>query len=274
MGIKNSENFQDLEYFLLKNKTKNRALSKNNNNVLTNDSLYLNSPFSYKKEMAKINKSKSMKKLTELQNEFNIEIKSKNHVLYFPNNHNLSKNKISDNYTKSCLNTNKLIRNSSMCTFKKKNPLNEIILNTENKSKYIPRNNSKIIRNINNVKETIEGNYNDGVKELFRNYETKNNLLKKYNQRNNTYRNNPFNKKKEKKYIFSKLLDEDNFNYQNLKYILSERNKGFENNLSTIHTNNDSFYKNLNKINNRSKFFLNFETENEFRYFTNNLNKL
>ena len=58
LGIKNSEVFRDLEYFLLKNKTKNRALSKNNNNVLTNDSLYSNSPFSYKKEIAKINKSK------------------------------------------------------------------------------------------------------------------------------------------------------------------------------------------------------------------------
>ena len=272
---KKFRNFQDLEYFLLKNKTKNRSSSKNNNNVLTNDSLYSNSPFSYKKEIAKINKSKSMKKLSELQDEFKIEIKSKNHVLNFPNNHSLSKNKIYDNYTKSCLNTNKLIRNSSMCTFRKNNPLNEKILNTENKSKYIPRNNSKILRDINKVKETIEGNYNDGVKELFRNYETNNNFYKKNNQKNNIYINSPFNKKKDKKYIFStKLLDEDNFNYQHLKYILSERNKGFENTLSTIHSNNNSFYNNLNKRNNRNKFFLHFETENEFRYLTNNLNKL
>ena len=265
-----------MEYFLLKNKTKNRSTSKNNNNVLTNDSLYSNSPFSYKKEIAKINKSKSMKKLSELQDEFKIEIKSKNRVLNFPNNNSLSKNKIYDNYTKSCLNTNKLIRNSSMCTFSKNNPLNEKILTTENKSKYVPRNNSKILRDINKVKETIEGNYNDGVKDLFRNYVTNNNFIKKYNQRNNTYINNPFNKKKEKKYIFStKVLDEDNFNYQNLKYILSERNKGFDNNLSTIHSNNNnSFYNIINKRNNKKKSFLHFETENEFRYLANNLNKL
>ena len=259
---------------MLKNKSINRTSSKNNNNVLTNDYLYSNSPFSYKKEIAKINKSKSMKKLSELQDEFNIEIKSKNHVFNFPNNHSLSKNKIYDNYHKSCINTNKLIRNSSMCTFRKNNPLNEKILNTENKSKYIPRNNSKILRDINKVKETIEGHYNDEVKELFRNY-ARNNFIKKNNQKNNIYINSPFNKKKDKKYIFStKLLDEDNFNYQHLKYILSERNKGFENTLSTIHSNNTSFYHNLHKRNNRNKFFLHFETENEFRNLTNNLNKL
>ena len=137
-----------------------------------------------------------MKKLNELQDEFQIEINSKNNIINFPNNNNLLRNKIYDNYSKSNLNSSKLIRNSSMCSFRKNGPLNELILTTENKTKYIPRNNNKIWRDINIIKESIEGKNKDSMKDIFRHYFNKNNqfLNKKYfNHKNNTY--NPFVKK-------------------------------------------------------------------------------
>ena len=46
---------------------------------------------------------------------------------------------------------------SSISSFKRNNPLNEMVSITENEFKYLPRNNSKIWKNINKVKEKIEG---------------------------------------------------------------------------------------------------------------------
>jgi hypothetical protein len=214
-----------------------------------------------------------MKKLNELQDECQIEINSKNNIINFPNNNNLLRNKIYDNYSKSNLNSSKLIRNSSMCSFRKNCPLNELILTTENKTKYIPRSNNKIWRDINSIKESIEGKNKDSMKDIFRHYFNKNNqfLNKKYfNHQNNTYINNPFVKKLEKKYIFTtKLLDTDS-NYQNLKQILTER-KNYSTNFSTHEINNSSFHYNTR---NRKKSYLRFDTDNELKYISNKLNKL
>ena len=135
-------------------------------------------------------KYKSMKKIIELQNEFKMEMKSKNKkmTLSLPNKKNFNyinitnKNNSFENLIKSSINKNKLIRNSSMKSLKKKTLLNNFISITENKNKTknLSRNNSKIWKNIIKVKETIEGNYyKNSNNSLFKNSLIKNNLLLK-----------------------------------------------------------------------------------------------
>ncbi len=224
-----------------------------------------------------------MKKLIELQNEFEIEIHNKikkikpfsshktnlNYINTFTNKKNLF-----ENYSKYSINKNKLIRNSSMNSFKKNSSLNQLIFITDNKNKYIKRNNSKIWRNINKVKETIEGNYNSNGNSLFNNYLKRNNsfLKKKSNLNNNIifHNNNHLNKKNKKKNVFyyDLELDENNMNKNNLKTFLTKLNKNnIEKNISTInsYTNSNSSIK---------KSDVNIDTDDDYKIIVNNLNKL
>ena len=275
------KNFNDLKFYLTQNR-----LRKNNftYSKKTKDSLYSNTHFSNLRELSNNSiKSKSMKKLIELQNEFEIEIHNKikkikpfsshktnlNYINTFTNKKNLF-----ENYSKYSINKNKLIRNSSMNSFKKNSSLNQLIFITDNKNKYIKRNNSKIWRNINKVKETIEGNYNSNGNSLFNNYLKRNNsfLKKKSNLNNNIifHNNNHLHNKNEKKNVFyyDLELDENNMNKNNLKTFLTKLNKNnIEKNISTInsYTNSNSSIK---------KSDVNIDTDDDYKIIVNNLNKL
>ena len=276
-----------MEQFLLKNRTKRKNFS---NIQITNESHNSNSPFSHRRVLSyDSTKSKSILKLHELQNEFKAELKSKMNIISIsPKNNLRSKNNLLENYTKASINTNKLIRNSSLCSFKRNNPLNDMISITENKSKYLTRNNSKIWKNINKVKEKIEGKYinifknpqnnhkkNNGVNTLFKNYLSRNNnsFKKKAFLKNNfTYRNkNPFINEKEKKYVFSSKIikKENNENIDKSNGFYSERinKKEIEKNISTINS-----YINTNGSNKKS--YLNIETDDDYKIILGNLNKL
>ena len=137
-----------MEYFLIQNRSKNSIY---NNIRSSHEKLYSKFPFSHRTDFSSDSfKSKSMKKLKELQNEFQIEKKpnSNNLISLSKYKNNYNKKYIFNNYTRASINTNKLIRNSSMYSIKRNNIM---ILTTQNKSKYIPRNNSKIWRNIKKV---------------------------------------------------------------------------------------------------------------------------
>ena len=271
-------NFNDLEFFLSQNRLRKSFLK---NIKKTKDSLYSNTHFSHLKELSNNSiKSKSMKKLIELQNEFEIEIHNKIKIkpfsLYKSNLNNINtftnKYNLFDNYSKSSINKNKIIRNSSMNSFKKSSSLNQLIFITDNKNRNIKRNNSKIWRNINKIKENIEGNYNNNGISLFNNYLKKNNsfLKKPLNNKIISQNNNHFQNKNEKKNVFyyDFALDENNMNNNNLETLLTNINKNnIEKNISTInsYTNSTSSIK---------KSYINIDTDDDYKIIVNNLNKL
>lgn len=256
-----------MEYFLIQNRSKNSIY---NNIRSSHEKLYSKFPFSHRTDFSSDSfKSKSMKKLKELQNEFQIEKKpnSNNLISLSKYKNDYNKKYIFNNYTRASINTNKLIRNSSMYSIKRNNIM---ILTTQNKSKYIPRNNSKIWRNIKKVKEKIQGNSNDNVGILFKNYLTKSDSKKYFYKHNNIKNYNPLINKSEKKFIFSSNLFKDNENNLNeLNEIFVDKNKK---DISTINSvNNSSYYGKKNE--NSKKSFFNLDDE-ECKIIVNNLNKL
>ena len=223
-----------------------------------------------------------MKKLIELQNEFEIEIHNKIKIKPISshktklNNINIftNKNYLLENYIKTPINSNKLIRNSSMNYFKRNSPLNQLNSITEKKNKYVRRNNSRIWKNINKIKETIEGNYNNNDNLLFNNYLKRNNffLKKKSNLNNNIifHNNNHLHNKNENKNVFyyDLVLDDDKMNNNNLKTFLTKINKNdIEKNISTInsYTNSNGSIK---------KSYINIDTDDDYKIIVNNLNKI
>ena len=145
-----------------------------------------------------------------------------------------------------------------------------MILTTQNKSKYIPRNNSKIWRNIKKFKEKIQGNSNDNVGILFKNYLTKSDSKKYFYKHNKIKNYNSLINKNEKKFIFSSNLFKNNENNLNeLNEIFVDKNKK---DISTINSvNNSSYYGKKNE--NSKKSFFNLDDE-ENKIIVNNLNKL
>ena len=103
-----------------------------------------------------------MKKLQQLQSEFKYEIE-RNKIFFYKNlNIPIDNKKINESFSKINLNSNRLIRNSSMgdFTLKRDNSLKELINKTENRTKYLPRNNSRILKSIENIKKKILDNKN------------------------------------------------------------------------------------------------------------------
>ena len=180
---------------------------------MTNENLN-NSSFIIRKDNLK--RSKSMKKLKQLQDEFKSEM-DKNKLFNFEKSLNNEKSRINESYSKFNLKTNQIIRNGSLnhLTLKRENSLNNLLNKTE--TRYIPRSNSKILKTIENMKTNMLLDNKKSSERINKEF-----INSFFNNKENSYLNSNLNNKKiysnkknlEKKDFFgqtSKLLYEQNY---------------------------------------------------------------
>ena len=186
---------------------------------MTNENLSTNSSFNIRHDTLK--RSKSMKKLKQLQDEFKSEME-KNKLFNFEKSLNNEKSRINESYSKFNLKTNQIIRNGSLNHFKLKreNSLNNLLNKTE--KRYIPRNNSKILKTIENMKTSM---LLDNQKSSVR--INKDFINSFFNNKENSYLNSNLNNKN--LYLNKKNLGKKNFFGQTSK-LLYEQNYRLNNN--------------------------------------------
>ena len=181
---------------------------------MTNENLKTNSSFIIRHDNLK--RSKSMKKLKQLQDEFKSEM-DKNKLFNFEKSLNNEKLRINESYSKFNLKTNQIIRNGSLkhLTLKRENSLNNLLNKTE--TRYIPRSNSKIMKTIENMKSNMLLDNKKSSRKINKDF-----INSFFNNKENSYLNSNLNNKKiysnkknlEKKDFFgqtSKLLYEQNY---------------------------------------------------------------
>ena len=181
---------------------------------MTNENLKTNSSFIIRHDNLK--RSKSMKKLKQLQDEFKSEM-DKNKLFNFEKSLNNEKSRINESYSKFNLKTNQIIRNGSLnhLTLKRENSLNNLLNKTE--TRYIPRSNSKIMKTIENMKSNMLLDNKKSSRKINKDF-----INSFFNNKENSYLNSNLNNKKiysnkmnlEKKDFFgqtSKLLYEQNY---------------------------------------------------------------
>jgi len=186
---------------------------------MTNENLSTNSSFNIRHDTLK--RSKSMKKLKQLQDEFKSEME-KNKLFNFEKSLNNEKSRINESYSKFNLKTNQIIRNGSLNHFilKRENSLNNLLNKTE--KRYIPRNNSKILKTIENMKTSM---LLDNKKSSVR--INKDFINSFFNNKENSYLNSNLNNKN--LYLNKKNLEKKNFFGQTSK-LLYEQNYRLNNN--------------------------------------------
>ena len=181
---------------------------------MTNENLKTNSSFIIRHDNLK--RSKSMKKLKQLQDEFKSEM-DKNKLFNFEKSLNNEKLRINESYSKFNLKTNQIIRNGSLnhLNLKRENSLNNLLNKTE--TRYIPRSNSKIMKTIENMKSNMLLDNKKSSRKINKDF-----INSFFNNKENSYLNSNLNNKKiysnkknlEKKDFFgqtSKLLYEQNY---------------------------------------------------------------
>ncbi len=183
---------------------------------MTNENLN-NSSFIIRKDNLK--RSKSMKKIKQLQDEFKSEME-KNKLYNFEKSLNNEKSRINESYSKFNLKTNQIIRNGSLnhFTLKRENSLNNLLNRTE--KRYIPRSNSKILKTIENMKTNMLLDNKKSSERINKEF-----INSFFNNKENSYLNSNLNNKNylnkmnlEKKNFFgktSKLLYEQNYKLNN-----------------------------------------------------------
>ena len=183
---------------------------------MTNENLN-NSSFIIRKDNLK--RSKSMKKIKQLQDEFKSEME-KNKLFNFEKSLNNEKSRINESYSKFNLKTNQIIRNGSLnhFTLKRENSLNNLLNRTE--KRYIPRSNSKILKTIENMKTNMLLDNKKSSERINKEF-----INSFFNNKENSYLNSNLNNKNylnkmnlEKKNFFgktSKLLYEQNYKLNN-----------------------------------------------------------
>ena len=183
---------------------------------MTNENLN-NSSFIIRKDNLK--RSKSMKKIKQLQDEFKSEME-KNKLYNFEKSLNNEKSRINESYSKFNLKTNQIIRNGSLnhFTLKRENSLNNLLNRTE--KRYIPRSNSKILKTIENMKTNMLLDNKKSSERINKEF-----INSFFNNKENSYLNSNLNNKNylnkmnfEKKNFFgktSKLLYEQNYKLSN-----------------------------------------------------------
>ena len=206
-----------------------------------------------------------MKKLEQLQNEFKYEIEKKN-ILNFDNLKFHNDKRTNQSFSKLNIKINKLIRNNSMKTFslKRDNSLRDILNNSQSKIKFLPRSNTKILKNIEKIKNQI---LNTNQKRAKRNREFICDFLNNNNE--NSFLNSNINSNSliqrfnyQKKNYFGKtslLLNEQY--YSNKENIISNKMVNqcfFTNNINKDNSLTSSFYNNIKK-NEDAKSFLNID---------------
>ena len=186
---------------------------------MTNENLKTNSSFIIRHDNLK--RSKSMKKLKQLQDEFKSEME-KNKLFNFEKSLNNEKLRINESYSKFNLKTNQIIRNGSLnhLTLKRENSLNNLLNKTE--KRYIPRSNSKILKTIENMKTSM---LLDNKKSSVR--INKDFINSFFNNKENSYLNSNLNNKN--LYLNKKNLEKKNFFGQTSK-LLYEQNYRLNNN--------------------------------------------
>ena len=203
-----------------------------------------------------------MKKLQQLQSEFKYEIE-RNKIFFYKNlNIPIDNKKINESFSKINLNSNRLIRNSSMgdFTLKRDNSLKELINKTENRTKYLPRNNSRILKSIENIKKKILDNKNSSrsnreyIKNFIHNKENSF-LNSNVNHNINSFFNTINLKKKNYFGKTSKLLNEQNYSNKDNSsmnkiinssfYRLNNKESSFDNSFYNIKKNDRKSFLNI-----------------------------
>jgi hypothetical protein len=186
---------------------------------MTNENLKTNSSFIIRHDNLK--RSKSMKKLKQLQDEFKYEM-DKNKLFNFEKSLNNEKLRINESYSKFNLKTNQIIRNGSLnhLTLKRENSLNNLLNKTE--TRYIPRSNSKIMKTIENMKSNMLLDNKKSSRRINKDF-----IYSFFNNKENSYLNSNLNNKN--LYLNKKNLGKKNFFGQTSK-LLYEQNYRLNNN--------------------------------------------
>ena len=203
-----------------------------------------------------------MKKLQQLQSEFKYEIE-RNKIFFYKNlNIPIDNKKINESFSKINLNSNRLIRNSSMgdFTLKRDNSLKELINKTENRTKYLPRNNSRILKSIENIKKKILDNKNPSRS----NREYISNFI---NNKENSILNSNIKNKNINSFLNSIKLKKKNY-FGKTSKLLNEQNYSNKDNSSMNKIINSSFYRLNNKESSFDNSFYNIK-KNDRKSFLN-----